>query len=226
MGLDELRTILSESRGLLEAFSRRLDGRLDEADERLLATLRDRSRRAEEVVDALTSYDLAQRPPERDRVELDEIVRAAAAVHHDAHPEVELDLGRLPAVMGDREQLYRVVSILLENAVKYRRPNIASVIRVQAMRSHDMVVLEVEDNGIGIDEHRQDEVFAMYESRQENREAGAGIGLAACRQIIEAHGGTIWAEAGRDGGTVMALTLEPADPPEENLAPNLEEPAA
>jgi two-component system, OmpR family, sensor histidine kinase KdpD len=106
---------------------------------------------------------------------------------------------------------------LLENAAKYAPARTA--VDISARRDGDHLVVEIADRGHGIPGELVDRIFEkFYRLPRENAGGGAGLGLAICRGIVEAHGGRIWAENRDGGGAVFRLSL-PIDglPPE--LAP-------
>jgi signal transduction histidine kinase len=207
VGLDELRLVLSGARAGTEALSRLVTSHPD-----LVEQVRRDVRRAEEVLDALLALEAADRPLSVHEVDLNDL--AAVAVERvacDLGPDDRIDIGELPRVRGDASALLPLVSVLMENAVKYRRPDVDLRIRLGSYPSGPEVVIEVEDNGHGVPDGYHDEVLRMYEAGLEDREPGAGIGLAACRRIVEAHGGTIWLEPVASEGTLVAFTLPRVD---------------
>jgi signal transduction histidine kinase len=116
-----------------------------------------------------------------------------------------LEVGELPEVEADPRQLRRVLQNLLGNAVKYRAaapPQIA----VTALRDSEEWVISVQDNGLGVDPGKATRIFEMF-TRDNDATDGAGIGLAVCRRIVEAHGGRIWAEPADGGGSAFRFTL-------------------
>ena len=99
----------------------------------------------------------------------------------------------LPLVMADRRRIVQVIGNLLSNAARYSPES--SVIRVRAAREGLHVAFSVADEGRGIPAEQLPRMFRKF-SRTETREQGAaGLGLAICRGIVEAHGGRIWAES-------------------------------
>ena len=132
---------------------------------------------------------------------------------------LEIDLeGGLPLVMADRQRIVQVLGNLLSNAA--RNSPEASVIRVSAERQDLHVAVSVADEGRGIPSDDLPHLF-----RRLSRPGGepglgsgrAGLGLAICRGIVEAHGGRIWAESDGPGlGARFTFTLpvvaEPALP--------------
>jgi len=102
---------------------------------------------------------------------------------------------------------------LIENAVKYTRAG--ATITLAAEAEGDSMRLSVSDDGPGIPPGSEDAIFEKF-SRGERESAipGVGLGLAICRAIVEAHGGTIRAEAGRARGARFVFTLPLGTPPE------------
>ena len=116
-----------------------------------------------------------------------------------------LEVGELPDVEVDPRQLRRVLQNLLGNAVKYRGEAPLRV-EVTALRDSQEWVVTMRDNGLGVDPEKASRIFDMF-ARANDETDGVGIGLAVCRRIVEAHGGRIWAEAPRGGGSAFRFTL-------------------
>lgn len=111
----------------------------------------------------------------------------------------------LPMVAGDRERLMQVLSNLLGNALKFTPDG--GKITVQAVMATDTVRVSIEDTGTGITETDLPHIFDRYWQANRQRSAGAGLGLAICKGIVEAHGGRIWATSTVERGTVVSFTL-------------------
>lgn len=114
----------------------------------------------------------------------------------------------LPVVVGNPTQLYQLIQNLLDNALKFVPEGRSPEITVKATDGGSFYHFQVQDNGIGIPKHKQDEVFTIFKrlhSRDEYK--GTGIGLAICKKIVEAHGGNIWIESDGESGTIFHFTL-------------------
>jgi signal transduction histidine kinase len=100
-------------------------------------------------------------------------------------------LGELPGVRGVYSQLVRLFQNLFDNALKYRSAE-PPVIRVEGMRFDGRVHFSVEDNGRGVPPDAQGRIFQLFH-RGTNVQAseGSGVGLASCKRIVEASGGSI-----------------------------------
>jgi signal transduction histidine kinase len=119
-----------------------------------------------------------------------------------------LVVGELPEIRGDPRQLRRVLQNLVANAVKFRGDAPLRV-EVSAVRDTREWVVTVRDNGIGVDPAEAGRIFGMF-SRASQETDGAGIGLAVCRRIVEAHGGRMWVEPATGGGSAFRFTLPTA----------------
>ena len=117
----------------------------------------------------------------------------------------------LPPVQGDRLRLDRVLTNLIDNAIKFVPPG--GTITIEAARAKTGVAVTVNDTGPGIPANQRERIFERFAQEKSGRErAGFGLGLAFCRSAIAAHGGRIWAEGGSHGvGTKIIFTL-PAEP--------------
>ena len=120
---------------------------------------------------------------------------------------------QLPEVAGDATLLAMLWQNLLGNAVKFRAPGRAPVVRIAVIEEPAGTWrFTVTDNGIGIAPEFAEKVFVIFQ-RLHVRDAypGTGIGLALCKRIIEHHGGGISADAGYQGGTRICFTLPRMD---------------
>jgi PAS domain S-box-containing protein len=186
-----------------------------------LARLEDSLRQADSMLEKLTSlatYSGVRREKKPFAwVECSEAF--AAACRRDLHVAIEesgaeVTAGTLPRVWGEETLLGLLFQNLIGNALKYRAPCRAPVIRVEAREQGEDWLLTVTDNGIGIEPQHLKRIFDLGKgSRLNPRIPGHGIGLATCARIVERHGGRIWAESpGPDQGTTLAFTL-PTRPP-------------
>ncbi|TCT24321.1 two-component system sensor histidine kinase KdpD [Thiobaca trueperi] len=128
----------------------------------------------------------------------------------------------LPLLELDAVLMERVLSNLLENAAKYTPPG--SQIRIGAAPvAPDRIELWVEDNGPGVPTGKEEAIFQTFErGRKEGATPGIGLGLALCRIIVEAHGGSIRAESGRaeldQRGARFIVSLPRGNPPVIEIA--------
>ena len=121
--------------------------------------------------------------------------------------EAVVSADTLPVVHGCETHLMQLFQNLIGNAIKFRGPDPPRV-QVSAEASEDGWHFQVRDNGIGIREKDQEKIFGVFQRLHgEDRFPGTGIGLAACRMIVERHGGHIHVESEPGVGTVFHFTL-------------------
>jgi PAS domain S-box-containing protein len=114
----------------------------------------------------------------------------------------------LPLIQGNRDQLIQVLNNLLSNAVKYSPEGGAIVLRSQ--RAQDAIQISIQDQGIGIPEEAQKDIFVPYNriaSEQTRYISGTGLGLSVVHEIIRLHEGTIWVESAVGHGSTFHISL-------------------
>ena len=126
----------------------------------------------------------------------------------------------LPLLHLDAVMIERVLVNLLENACKYTPAQ--SPIEIDARIDNDSVLLTVNDHGPGLPSKREEAIFEKFErGKKESATPGVGLGLAICRAIMQAHGGTICGETRATGGASFILTLPRGVPPiDDGSMPN------
>ena len=150
-------------------------------------------------------------------VNISEIIEEIVApLRSDANVRIHMNLGPLPRLMAAREQIHQV----LLNVVLNARQAIAGSgeIKLTAQESHGGIVILVEDTGRGIPSAMLDTLFRPSQS---SRPGGLGIGLYQCKQIVEAHKGTIQIKSTVGAGTQVRIELPsgaPSSAPSETAA--------
>ncbi|WP_434310617.1 ATP-binding protein [Hominifimenecus sp. rT4P-3] len=112
-------------------------------------------------------------------------------------------------IIGDTEQLKRVINNIISNSVKYMDKK-KGLINIRIRDSGDFVQIEIEDNGRGISGRDLPYIFDRFYRADASRNSstgGSGIGLSIVRKIIEDHGGRIWATSKESTGTIMHFVL-------------------
>jgi two-component system sensor histidine kinase KdpD len=220
----DLRTPLAAITGSVSTL-RDQSARVSDAQARdLLAAIQEEAGRLERLVTNLldmTRVESGSLRVQREWVPLEELVGTA--------------LTRLENLMGGRPVrvsiapglpllsvgplLFEQVLVnLLENAAKYTPSD--SAIDIEGRVEGDGVVVEVKDRGPGIKAGDEQRVFEKFYRGASARVAGAGLGLAICKGIVDAHGGTISVESRAGGGATFRVTL-----PAVGEAPTMEPPA-
>jgi len=123
----------------------------------------------------------------------------------------------LPEVYVNHMQLMQMLQNLISNAVHHSDK--AVIIHVTASPQADHWLFKVSDNGPGIEEAYLQKIFDPFKRMTHHEVQGAGLGLATCRKIVEAHGGKIWCESKPGAGAVFFFTLPIALPQPEEAHP-------
>ncbi|MGE1156269.1 ATP-binding protein [Pseudomonas kitaguniensis] len=112
------------------------------------------------------------------------------------------------SIQADPERLFQVFSNLLGNALKFT--HLGGAIEVMALAAGDEVLFRVCDNGSGIGAAQLPYIFERYWTSREGNPTGSGLGLYISHGIIEAHGGTLWAESVEGQGSVFSFRVAAA----------------
>lgn len=114
----------------------------------------------------------------------------------------------LPEVQGDERRLREIFIVLIGNAIEYRHPDRGAEVHVSHRRVDGHDVIDVRDNGIGIDPRYRDQIFEVFRrlhSRDEH--PGTGMGLAIARKMVERLGGRITVVSSPGLGSVFSIHL-------------------
>ncbi len=211
----ELRTPLRDvekySRQLQEALPEGFKAQSRNSLERIRAGLQAMDRRIDDLhaFSRLSSRDLA---PER--IDMNGLFRAVFDELRMAEPgrEVRLELDAVPSAQADPILIREVVRHLLSNAFKFTRGRKPAKIEVGAlapfMGRDGYRTFFVKDNGVGFDMQQADKLFAIFQRLHDPKSfEGSGMGLVAVKQIVERHGGQVWAQASPDEGALFFFSL-------------------
>ena len=150
-----------------------------------------------------------------DRVSIDEVVESSLASLRPLFEDKGLRLssafhGLLPSLRGDSDRLIQVVTNVLSNAMKFTPAGGAVHIAVGRHDGRDEILVRISDTGIGIPASDLDMIFEKFRRSGDTLTStidGTGLGLAIARQIVDHHGGRIWAESAQGKGSTFSFTL-------------------
>ena len=123
--------------------------------------------------------------------------------------QLQLTVPACPGVRVPAKHLRSILFNLLSNAVKYRAPDRAPVVQVRAQCAAGRFVLEVQDNGLGLNEQQQGQLFTMFR-RLHTHVEGSGVGLYLIKRMIDLAGGTIAVASQPGVGSTFTVTLPAA----------------
>ena len=194
---------------------------LDDQGRDYLERMLNSARRMSAMVSGLLAYSQVYTGEEHSTpVELTGVAQEAADSMRRLVRDVDatFEIGNLPILDADPDQMLLLLKNLIENAIKFRSEK-KPLIRIYAKNVDDpersgirageqYVDIFVEDNGIGFEERYIDRIFSLFR-RLHGRNAyqGTGMGLPVCRRIVERHNGTITATSTPGKGTTFIITL-------------------
>ncbi len=121
--------------------------------------------------------------------------------------QVETDLSGWKTVLFSKVYMQSVIQNLISNAIKYRDPEKKSLVRIRTIEKDQKCILEISDNGLGIDmSRRKQEVFKFYRRFHRNI-SGKGMGLFLIKTQLESLNATIEIESERKKGTKFIITF-------------------
>ena len=226
----ELRTPLAVLQTNLEVFEKKQEPEMVEYRQ-LFTMIKEQTARLSQLVGTLLDMTNLKSVPRTDQVALEELVdevfcdldpvaeKAGISIHFDdsssqdwhtdVHtPDASALNNNIRNITGSYVLLYRAVYNLVENAIKYNRPNGSVTVSVKEKNGQAMIL--VKDTGIGISPENQKKIFDPFFRVDKSRSramGGAGLGLALVDSIAREHGGSVKVLESNEKGSIIALML-------------------
>ena len=226
----ELRTPLAVLQTNLEVFEKKQEPEMVEYRQ-LFTMIKEQTARLSQLVGTLLDMTNLKSVPRTDQVSLEELVdevfcdldpvaeKAGISIHFDdsssqdlytdVHtPDASALNNNILNITGSYVLLYRAVYNLVENAIKYNRPNGSVTVSVKEKNGQAMIL--VKDTGIGISPENQKKIFDPFFRVDKSRSramGGAGLGLALVDSIAREHGGSVKVLESNEKGSIIALML-------------------
>jgi NtrC-family two-component system sensor histidine kinase KinB len=208
----ELRTPLAVLNGYARILRERTVGELREYSRQVVTQAERLQRIADDMLDLrFLEEGRAELHLESCKIQevVDQVVTAYRPIAQEREQSIETDIpAQAGIVTADRAMLDLMLGSLISNAIKFSPRQ--SRVRVAAQGDRDRVTFQVEDQGKGLTLEESARVFdAFYQvgNPLTRSEGGIGLGLTLTREMVRAHGGTIWVESGASGGSIFYITL-------------------
>jgi NtrC-family two-component system sensor histidine kinase KinB len=210
----ELRTPLTGIEMSIELLRERAAAKLDEQEQQLLEAAREEILRLKALVNDLldiSKIEAGRMEMEFEQAAVDELLDRAIAVLRNQADENGIELSAatgqdLPKVRADVNKITWVLTNLVSNALRYT--DTGGYIRLRAERVGPQVHVSVTDNGEGIPYEYQSRIFDKFvQVKGRKATGGSGLGLTICKEIVRAHGGTIWLDSIPGKGSTFTFTL-------------------
>lgn len=114
----------------------------------------------------------------------------------------------LPTIKANQTHIKQLFQQLIHNAIKFRKKHELTIIEIASTKTSTHHIFSVKDNGIGINEKYQEEIFKIFNRLDKKNYQGTGIGLAICNKIVQLYGGNIWVESKADEGATFYFSIE------------------
>jgi two-component system OmpR family sensor kinase len=208
----ELRTPLTSIRGYAELsrMRRAIGDAPDDAD--TLDRIESEGTRMSRLVDDLLTLARTDQgtPPDREPVDVGQLIKEAVDGARAAYPHRRIDTTAANGmvVLGDHDQLLRILRNLITNAAVHTDPH--GSIRVWVAREGDQIALRVADAGPGLPPDQVAHVFERFwraDKARSRARGGSGLGLSIVSAIVDAHGGTVSFDSSVQGGSTVTVRL-------------------
>tara|TARA_R110002050_G_scaffold67407_1_gene145864 strand:+ start:2039 stop:3952 length:1914 start_codon:yes stop_codon:yes gene_type:complete len=125
-----------------------------------------------------------------------------------ARKNAVITLDNLPIINAYKTEVRLLFQNLISNAIKFQKEGVTPKIHISAQKDDNYFKFSVKDNGIGIPEKDNRNVFAIFQQlNKRNAYEGTGIGLAHCEKIVHLHGGEIWVDSKLNEGSIFYFTI-------------------
>ena len=147
---------------------------------------------------------------EKEDVNMGELITEIISYHSVIFEEAKAQIcyDALPNIKASKTVLKIILQNLLMNAVKFRKTDVPFSVNISIDETATLWLFKIEDNGIGIDKAHFEEIFKPFKSLQtQSTYKGSGLGLAACKKIIEQQGGKLWVESEVGEGSIFYFEI-------------------
>ena len=214
----ELKTPLTSMEMSIGLLQEKLSQKLGKKEHQLLNVLGEETRRLISLVNDLldlSRIEAGKMEMDFERVTISSIFEQVMAIFKTQALEKSVELsfqmaGDLPLIKADFNKISWVLSNLVANALRYIKPG--GHIRLAAEQIGSQVHVSVSDDGVGIPYEYQSKIFEKFVQVKDDKMAGgSGLGLAISKEIVRAHGGTIWVTSTPGEGSTFTFTMPVTD---------------
>ncbi|WP_139922986.1 ATP-binding protein [Hymenobacter sp. DG01] len=206
----DLKAPINNIEGLLHALLPELDTPCGEQVELLLNMMQDSVDRFKRTIEHLTEVTKLQKENDQPiaTVDLATLIREVsldlAPLVQEAGGVLEVTVGSCPTISFAEKNLRSIIYNLLSNAFKYRSPERAARVHIRTSQLEKYVLLEVQDNGLGLKPEATHKMFSMFQRFHDHVE-GSGIGLYMVKKMVDNAGGRIEVQSQVGEGTTFSV---------------------
>ena len=137
---------------------------------------------------------------------VDEVTSDLAYLITESKAEIVVDLESCKAISFSQKNLRSIVYNLISNALKYRHPDRAPLIKITCQQDTEQFILTLQDNGLGLSQQNKGKLFTMFRRFHDHVE-GSGVGLYMVKRIVDNAGGKIEVDTEEGTGTTFKVYL-------------------
>lgn len=214
----DLKTPITSIKGYVEGI---MDGVANSPEklEKYLHVIYNKSEHMDRLIDDLflfSKLDLNRLPFDMEDIQVSRFIEDCMDElkleqgHGDIKIKMQNQVEEDTLVIIDSQKIRRVIFNIVQNAIKYMEKD-DKILTISLTERQDTVSISIMDNGVGIKKEQLPFIFNKFYRVDESRNTkagGTGLGLSIAKQIIEAHGGTIWARSQEGEGTTICFTLK------------------
>ena len=202
-----LRAISGFSEVLAQDYMEQLDGEA----RMLFSEITRNARKMGDLIDNLLEFSrLSRQDIFRNNIDMNNIVKNIIAELKSLEParDINIQIGQLPVIEGDKNMLRQLFFNLISNAFKYTGKKENATIEIGNYSREGEQVFYIKDNGAGFDPRYYNKLFGVFQRLHSSMEfEGTGVGLAIVRKIATKHGGEVWADGKVGDGACFYVSL-------------------
>lgn len=195
----------------LTQLERKYKDQLDDKAKEYIYYAVDGSKRMKQIImDLLDFSRVGKNMDQKETVKMEEMIHEILLLQKNLIKETgaKVTMDTLPNIENYRIPILQVFTNLINNALKYRKPNTKPEIHIGYHQEKNQHIFSIKDNGIGIEKEYFDRIFNLFQRLHKREEfEGSGIGLAIVKKLLEKLNGKIWLESEVNQGTTFYIRL-------------------
>lgn len=215
----DLRAPIRGIDSLIQFVERKNKALWDEKDRKCFELIHGNTLQLTQLISALVDFGNSGKVEGKpEEIDLNDLVETQFELLSREHPDPKpiLKVGDTPPIVGYRTPLTLLFRNLIDNALRYRSSDRVPQINITVSGSDTAWIIEVRDNGIGIETEQLETIFKPFKRLHAQSEiAGSGLGLATCKKIVQNLNGTISVDSRLKSGTSFTICI-----PRQNLPPD------
>lgn len=207
----DFNTLTRHIQGFTQLLMKKLEPKLEEDEKKYAEIIQDSTKRLERMLEGILQISRVNTDTHPlETINFDHLIEDVKIKLSDEiqGSKAQITLSKLPTLQAKKNQLHDLFYHLLDNAIKFRQQDRIPEIFISASQKGSFWEFSIEDNGIGIKEGGEDDIFQLFKRLHFKEEyPGVGAGLAICKKIVESHGGEISFSKPNHEGAKFEFTL-------------------